>query len=355
MRVLELYSGIGGMHYAFNESNVEGDIIVSIDVNTVANEVYRHNFQKTKNFSRNIQSLSIDEIRKFNIDTILMSPPCQPFTRVGLKKDSLDNRSESLLHILKLIPQIETLKYIIVENVKGFEASNTRNELVKCLETKFNYKELLLSPCQFGVPNSRQRYYLLAKRKDLNFCFKNQSLINSLPDEFHKILPTSRHRLLALKDGCLTETNCYKLRHILDEVVDEKYLIPEKTLQKYASIFDIRNNNSQGSCCFTKAYGHYVEGTGSVFCPHSEEIIKENFLKLKNCKEVPLEELQPLIDLKLRYFTPKEVSRLMCFPEDFSFPNSITNKQRYRLLGNSINVHVVSQLIFLLNHEGTIS
>lgn len=328
-----------------------------MDVNTVANEVYKHNFQKTtKNLSRNIQSLNIEEIRKFNIDTILMSPPCQPFTRVGLKKDSLDNRSESLLHILKLIPKIETLKYIIVENVKGFESSNTRNELVKCLETKFNYKELLLSPCQFGVPNSRHRYYLLAKRKDLNFCFNDSSLINHLPENILKLLPESRHRLLAFKDECInkkTKTDCYKLRHIVSEEVDEKYLISEKILQKYASILDIRNNNSNGSCCFTKAYGHYVEGTGSVFCPYSDEIIQENFLKLKNYKEVPLEELQPLIDLKLRYFTPKEVSRLMCFPEDFSFPNSTTNKQRYRLLGNSINVHVVSQLIFLLNYENT--
>lgn len=280
-----------------------------------------------------------------------MSPPCQPFTRVGLKKDSLDKRSESLLHILKLIPQIETLMYIIVENVKGFESSNTRNELVKCLEMKFNYKELLLSPCQFGVPNSRQRYYLLAKRNDLNFCFKDSSIINCLPDNILKILPQSRHRLLAIKDGCLNSTNCYKLRHIVDEIVEEKYLISEKILQKYSSIFDIRNNNSHGSCCFTKAYGHYVEGTGSIFCPYSDEIINENFQKLKNYREVPLEELKLLIDLKLRYFTPKEVSRLMCFPEDFSFPNTITNKQRYRLLGNSINVHVVSQLIFLLNHE----
>ena len=342
------------MSYIFAESKVEGDVVASIDINTVANEVYKHNFQKTLNLNKNIQSLCIEEIRKFNIDTILMSPPCQPFTRVGLKKDAKDNRSISLFYVLELIPQIETLNYILVENVKGFESSQARKKLVKCLETTFNYKEFLLSPCQFGVPNSRNRYYLLAKRKYFNFCFNDLAISNSLPKNIIQILPFSHHILLASKDGCLNPksgNNCYKLHNIIKENVGQEYLISKEILQKYASVLDVRNKEASGSCCFTKAYSHYVEGTGSVFCPYSNKVIKETLPKLEGSKKVPSEKLQPIIDLKLRYFTPKEVSRLMCFPEDFSFPDSVTNKQRYRLLGNSINVHVVSQLIFLLNYE----
>lgn len=49
--------------------------------------------------------------------------------------------------------------------------------------------------------------------------------------------------------------------------------------------------------------------------------------------------------LELRYFTPREVSRLMAFPDSFNFPAEISRKQQYRLLGNSINVKVVSHLI----------
>lgn len=48
-----------------------------------------------------------------------MSPPCQPFTRQGKQKDVGDPRTQPLLHILQLIPQIERLKFILVENVKG--------------------------------------------------------------------------------------------------------------------------------------------------------------------------------------------------------------------------------------------
>lgn len=52
-----------------------------MDINTIANKVYQHNFPNTKLLQRNIQSLSVEEIDDYDIDMILMSPPCQPFTR----------------------------------------------------------------------------------------------------------------------------------------------------------------------------------------------------------------------------------------------------------------------------------
>lgn len=74
----------------------------------------------------------------------------------------------------------------------------------------------------------------------------------------------------------------------------------------------------------------------------------------------------PLLSLGLRYFTPREVANLLCFPSQFGmkhfslfvieemminmclnteFPDGLSNKQKYRLLGNSLNVHVVTELI----------
>ena len=53
------------------------------------------------------------------ISAILMSPPCQPFTRQGLQKDVGDARTEPLLNVIKMIPDVEGLEYVLVENVKG--------------------------------------------------------------------------------------------------------------------------------------------------------------------------------------------------------------------------------------------
>lgn len=352
MRVLELYSGIGGMHYAFQESGVTGNVISAIDINPVANDVYKHNFPEVLLMNRNIESISEEEIINLNVNMILMSPPCQPFTRVGLQKDKLDNRSCSLFHILQIIPQISSLKYLLLENVKGFENSETRIELLKCLENcNFNYKELILSPNQFGIPNTRHRYYLLAKKKNLKFCFNDSSLECSLPHRLLTLLPKSKYEQLIEKDNVNNiecDVNCYKLQHILENCDEALYLIPRNILQKRATLLDIKTAENCRSCCFTKAYGHYIEGTGSVYSPLPEKIVQKTLAKIDEYEKYSDDQLQLFLSLRLRYFTPKEVSRLMCFPEDFTFPNKTTTKQKYRLLGNSINVAVVSKLIFLL-------
>ncbi|XP_011305259.1 tRNA (cytosine(38)-C(5))-methyltransferase [Fopius arisanus] len=340
MRIIELYSGIGGMHYALKESEADGTIIAAIDINTVANEVYRYNFPSDKIISRNIESISPEELKKLNIEGILMSPPCQPFTRLGLQKDKNDRRTCSLFQVLKIIKHLETLKVILMENVMGFEKSETRDSLIQTIQDTFNYKELILSPNQFGIPNSRKRYYLIAKRKNLNFLFDDSSLVQDIPESIRKILPT------------LNKINLLRIQNILeddetDENKLERYVLSEETVQKRLNVLDVRGPDSAGSCCFTKAYSRYAEGTGSVYSPLPQSRVDESISIIENTED-PEERLELIRNLRLRYFTPKEVSRLMSFPEDFSFPNSTTDKQKYRLLGNSINVHVVSQLIRIL-------
>lgn len=49
--------------------------------------------------------------------------------------------------------------------------------------------------------------------------------------------------------------------------------------------------------------------------------------------------------LQLRYFTPREVANLHSFPDSFSFPAHVTRRQQYALLGNSLSVAVVADLL----------
>lgn len=55
--------------------------------------------------------------------------------------------------------------------------------------------------------------------------------------------------------------------------------------------------------------------------------------------------------LGLRYFSPREVARLHSFPEDFSFPNHVTLRQQYALLGNSVSALVIGDLLKYLLHD----
>lgn len=170
----------------FSESGLPGEVVAAVDINTVANSVYHHNFPNTTLFERNIESISAKELKKLNVDTILMSPPCQPFTRNGKYLDHSDPRTKSFLYLLAILDQLDSVEYILMENVKGFETSTVRNLFIdKLKECNFEYQEFLLCPSSVGVPNSRLRYYCIARRNTLTWPFKRiDEIVSSV------ILPT---------------------------------------------------------------------------------------------------------------------------------------------------------------------
>ena len=174
LRAVEFYAGVGGFHYSLLKSEINADVVASFDLNPTANKIYSHNFPNTAHLNRNICGLSASELDKLEPDFMHMSPPCQPFTRQGLRRDSDDRRTDSFFHLMLIISEMRSPpNYVLMENVQGFETSHTRNEFTEMLQrVGYSYQEFLLSPNQFGVPNSRLRYYLLAKKKPLAFALR---------------------------------------------------------------------------------------------------------------------------------------------------------------------------------------
>nr|XP_015311096.2 tRNA (cytosine(38)-C(5))-methyltransferase isoform X5 [Macaca fascicularis] len=340
LRVLELYSGVGGMHHALRESCIPAQVVAAVDVNTVANEVYKYNFPHTQLLAKTIEGITLEEFDRLSFDMILMSPPCQPFTRDLL---------------------IQT-----IENC-GFQ-----------------YQEFLLSPTSLGIPNSRLRYFLIAKLQSqpLPFQAPGQVLmqfpkIESVhPQKYtmdveNKIQEKNIEPNISFdsstqgsgKDAILfkletaeeihrknqqdSDLSVKMLKDFLEDDTDmNQYLLPPKSLLRYALLLDIVQPTCRRSVCFTKGYGSYIEGTGSVL-QTAEDVQIENIYKSLT-KLSQEEQITKLLMLKLRYFTPKEIANLLGFPPEFGFPEKITVKQRYRLLGNSLNVHVVAKLIKIL-------
>ncbi|XP_028620718.1 tRNA (cytosine(38)-C(5))-methyltransferase [Grammomys surdaster] len=386
LRVLELYSGIGGMHHALRESCIPAHVVAAIDVNTVANEVYKHNFPHTHLLAKTIEGISLEEFDKLSFNMILMSPPCQPFTRIGLQGDMTDPRTNSFLYLLDTLPRLQKLpKYILLENVKGFEVSSTRGLLIQTLEAcGFQYQEFLLSPSSLGIPNSRLRYFLIAKLQSEPFPFQAPGQILM---EFPKIVTVQPQKYAIVEESKLrvkrtepnicidsSSTQCsgrdtilfkletpkeidrkrqqdsdlsvQMLKDFLEDNDTDQYLLPPKLLLRYALLLDIVTPTSRRSTCFTKGYGSYIEGTGSVLQTAEDVQIEDIYKSLADLP--PDEKIAKLSMLKLRYFTPREVANLQGFPPEFGFPEKTTVKQRYRLLGNSLNVHVVAKLLTVL-------
>ncbi|KAJ2959903.1 hypothetical protein NQZ79_g4717 [Umbelopsis isabellina] len=365
------------------EAGWDYKILRAFDINTTANEVYAHNHGKAAVAQRNIEALPLEFYDAQKADVWTMSPPCQPHTRTGLKLDSKDPRSKSFLYLMNMLPNMKNPpKYILVENVKGFDSSDSRQVLIQQLEAcNYSYQEFLLNPLQMGIPNSRLRYYLLAKAKPLTFMVEpTGTIIGYVPASKTLTTEFTDERGLVIKDDeTILRSGKVNKRPVCEFLEKEQsfdqYKVPDKTLLKHGHAFDIVKPNSLRSCCFTKGYYHYVEATGSILQVNEAgnnsfaAPTDDTFNLLQDWKDSAREIdasgtpakpsadgeqqiLETLRELQLRYFTPREVANLMGFPASFGFPETMSLKQKYRTLGNSINVLVVAELMKYLVMEG---
>ncbi|KAF5743297.1 hypothetical protein HS088_TW09G01363 [Tripterygium wilfordii] len=371
-RVLEFYSGIGGMRYSLTEAGVNAKVVEAFDINDKANDVYEHNFGH-RPCQGNIQSLTAADLDSYGAHAWLLSPPCQPYTRQGLQKHSGDARAFSFLKILELIPHSTRPPVMLfVENVVGFETSDTHTKMMEMLANNdFVTQEFILSPIQFRVPYSRPRYFCLAKRKPLSFqqeAFNGQVLQSPTPlfghddnvvmnecdkpqESWDRLLQSCEpiERFLEFsdfggqinaesvvgavinippKDLGASNKICEGSECDLSSI--DQYFIPLSLIERWGSAMDIVYPDSKRCCCFTKSYYRYVKGTGSLLAT----VQPKNKGKGSSLKEQAL-----------RYFTPREVANFHSFPEDFQFPQHISLRQRYALLGNSLSVAVVAPLL----------
>ncbi|KAJ3201295.1 C-5 cytosine-specific DNA methylase [Dinochytrium kinnereticum] len=443
--IAEFYSGIGGLHYGFQAAlphlphlHSRQISIHPFDVNENANLVYKHN-HATSPSTQDITSLTSEDLDALNADLWLMSPPCQPYTRNGPRKFSKDKRAVSFLKMLEELPKMSRRPgFILLENVLGFEASDTFETLTKVLkDCDYTYQGFMINPLQIGIPNSRPRFFLLAKRKHSFACPEGTGLKDNGAELIFKALSSQ---------SLYSPPSIQPVSAFLEAEAenDPTLELSSGQLWKSGGGYDMIVAEGFRSCCFTKSYGKYFRGTGSVLrratdeelIAYAEELpdhlgeaeasvsssdsISENedddeeeeqpeppavsdhppnlhlqssiqkilthyyhlrttnksrilalqatqtahLMKTKSGKPRRLSakakrELDqqrgrwwegvddpcPLEVFRARFLSPREVASLQGFPREFGFPDEVPILQRWKLLGNSLNVKVVEVLV----------
>jgi len=292
-----------------------------------------------------IESIPMVNFAKYGANCWLLSPPCQPYTQGGSRKDDKDERAKALIYLFEHFQELapnEQPDFILLENVPNFEVSNSRDLILSTLKScDFMIYEFLLTPTQFGFPNHRRRYFLAAHKK---------SLFSDVPEPKEQIFTTP----FWLEEAELNRP-LISLSEFLDEFKtaeeEESYLVPDNyIIGKNGFRFDIVTKNSLQCPLFTKAYGSkHVYGSGPFFQTKDVENTNYNF-----------DDSSSLLPFGLRFFTPNEIAKLHGFPVDekinqrferisskhlHRFPPELSRIQLYKLLGNSLNCVVVSSLL----------
>ncbi|KAH9963519.1 S-adenosyl-L-methionine-dependent methyltransferase [Russula dissimulans] len=364
IRALEFYCGIGGLHYALARSSVRdhATVVRALDWDQIACAVYTANHGPDIAHRVDICTLDADALQPLNSNLWLLSPACQPYTVLNPRaKGAADPRAQSFLHLIEVVlPALAERgaapARLLVENVAGFETSTTRIRTLAVLtRLGFVTRELLLTPLQFGVPNSRLRYYLLASRLSGAFgpSVDPNRILRHIPG--HGVDWIDARSSAAIPET--VENNVRPLRDYLDtKDTQTAHAVPERVLMKWGRLFDIVLPSATRTCCFTRGYTQLVERAGSILQENEEVDTTEAFDKFLLAQtsedERAMEILRPL---RLRYFSPHELLRLFCFEEvgsesTFRWPEAVSTKAKYRLIGNSVNVLVLSALIDFLCH-----
>ena len=310
---IDLFAGIGGMRIGFQEAG--GTCVFSSE--------FEKNAQAT--YCENHGDFPFGDITKIHVkdipdhDVLVAGFPCQPFSHAGLKK-GIDDTRGTLFHNIANILKEKKPKFALLENVKGLVSHdkghtlqvilktligigyncNIDNEIInkgtlKQLQTEA--KKMVLKSVDFGVPQNRQRIYIVLWKGELTNQF-------NYPDPTHESTLVSK---------------------ILIENPDPKYTISDRLWEGHKRR---KTNNAENG----KGFGFGLVTEDSAYT----NTISARYYK--DGSEILIEQK----DKNPRKLTPREAARLQGFPD--SFVHNKSEVQAYKQFGNSVTVSVISEL-----------
>lgn len=307
IKVASFFCGCGGSDlgilggFKFLKDNYKPlpfEISYALDFDKYAIETYNANFEHPA-VCDDIKNVDINEIKDF--DLLLGGFPCQSFSTVNPNKDTNDDRANLYKELVKILKARQP-KFFVCENVKGF-VTLQKGEILKKVITEFEsvgykvkYKVLLAS--NFGIPQKRERVFIVGVRNDVNIDYK-------FPLETH-----SESNLFSTKKWV-------PLKEVIPQLAieDEKYYFSQRAVE---GMKNAKNNMKRGL---------YQDLNGQCLT------VTSHLSKTSLNSRDPVLLVNPEKEI-YRRFTPKEAASIQSFPENFSFPVSET--QAYKQIGNAI-------------------
>jgi DNA (cytosine-5)-methyltransferase 1 len=346
MKLLDLFSGIGGFHLGLEHAGFKFDWVGFSDIDSYANKQYKRRFPNAKKLG-DITNVQYGDLPK-DIDVLCGGFPCQAFSIAGKRKGFDDTRGTLFFEIARILRYFKRIgkpiPYFILENVKGLlnhEDGQTFATIYRVL-TDLDYTiECQILNTRWFLPQNRERIYIvghLGERgrskifpigeagKENKTCkergitgtvkggwgslqndatYLNQIGTIGKDSEATRVYDTTCARTIKNGGGMGAKTGLYQIKtHNLQQRNPNR---PSKL-----------QGQSGGSGALSKE-------DGTSYC-----------LETHNLQAVEME------GSNIRRLTPKECERLQGFPDGWTEGQS--DAQRYKQLGNAVSVPVVKAI-----------
>lgn len=306
MRVASMFSGCGGSDLGlvggFNflgkkYKKLPYDIVFALDNDAKAVDTYNHNFDVQATLA-DIETFDIRKIPDF--DVLVGGFPCQSFSTVNPTKNPFDKRGKLYKRMSQVLAEKKP-KFFIAENVKGLlvlQGGQIFEDVKKEFEDQgYVVKHKLFNAADYGVPQKRERVFIVGIRKDVAFDFK-------FPE------PTNF-------EGEVGGNGWVALKKVIDSLIPEnpKYYFSKKAVE---GMKNAKNNMKRG-------LAQNLEAPCLTITSHLAKVSlnsRDPVLMVNPKKEI------------YRRFTPLEAARIQSFPDTFKFP--VSDASAYKQIGNAI-------------------
>lgn len=385
---IDLFSGCGGLSLGLGNAGWKG--LFAVEKDPMAFATFKHNLIDSKHShfdwpswlpkeATTIQDLFVNYksqliALKGKIDLIAGGPPCQGFSLAG-KRNVDDPRNQLSNQYIEMV-RLVTPKYLILENVRGFNSSfkNKKGEEPKLPQSKIVKAQLeelgyqihtgVLTCETFGVPQKRTRFIMIGVRQDLALDQKKPfDLLQELRDPFltSKGLPLTP---VKVKDaiGDLEIANNTLAHHSGDLVKGFKkvdYKVPNKLSAYQTLMRKSYGKKAPNGLRLARHRPETIEKFKKIqkICRPGLGLTDEQKLEMGTKKQVvsvldpnqPSRTLTTLPDDVIHYSEPRiltvrENARIQSFPDSFEFKGKYTTGgmrrtqecPRYTQVGNAV-------------------
>lgn len=301
---ISLFSGGGGLdlgaHFAEFKTLLVSDIIPSYTATIKANlphvSVYNDD-------AMDLTSAKIRDLAKFNddVDLIIAGPPCQAFSIMGKRQSLDDPRGKLTIKYFELVSELRP-KVFLFENVPGLMTVNHGEDFNNLLdfiksETGYQLFRTKLNASDFGIPQERERIFIVGFRPDIS-C-ESFSFPVCATGPLHELLPDKMPSKYALE--CVAGVPNQVIRVHTEAVRKRFEAVPQGGRDRGSYSDKLKPEMPSG----TVMIGSSAGGARPFIHPYEP-----------------------------RALTVRETARLQSFPDWYEFSGSRT--EQYRQVGNAV-------------------
>lgn len=212
MRVVSFFAGCGGLDLGFEQAGFQ--VVWANEFDSAVRNTYLRNHPHTEFVLSDITRVAPDTIP--DCDGFIGGPPCQSWSVAG-KQLGLDDKRGRLFYTYIDLIRAKKPRFFLIENVKGMlddKFKDAFQDFLNLLDSAgYDVNWQLLDAINYGVPQNRERVFLIGFRKDLNIKYSFPLPTCREPISLYRALGDIREEPVRYRGDDTVAINLQRLNH----------------------------------------------------------------------------------------------------------------------------------------------